>query len=807
MATFNPGSMIDVTRASTFPSTEFIGTCNNTTGTVSVSAMKYGQISNLTVLSANGYDSIIVTDKIATESGYDESWRTYRIYAGVYGYVTNGVLTVQSVWYGSLTTLGDYKYLFDFEYANGIRLLSVDSVDGNGIGTYNLTSSSTLNLSPRRFIIHYLPQTSQSIPPGTVFNGNQDIRYLEAISSTQTDDEQKHLSQRLTKAAKSVNKGLYFPPGTYTVSTDLSDLDVYGNTAKRTNALRSIIKQDYRDNIVSNSISFKSLNDIYVDGIRPAACKKIKNCYIYFPDKTATFTGNISNNQLTVSNLISGFIHIGGTLSGNGVNTANVVQFISGTPGGEGVYTLDTSQELSEQNINLSIALNYFSSDTLTTEADYDITDNIWDLPPIYIPLYVVNPKSAQIMRNKFLKRSGGYNSHTIRIDSHDAASEEIEISYNKLYMPTITGIFNGSNRLSTVKNLKIEWNDVYEVSEEAIAIDGFGNDAGLCPVICNGPITAFSNDANGRLKVSLENMTHYANSNTEFCSVSSREEDITCYVVDDVLTITTSHSGYNTYKSTIKGDGVPDDTVIIERLNLTGIGVANSTYRLSKSFNLGSAESPVTLKMADWKKFYFIFSENTGADGTITEIYDYDSTENTLTLSTHRPASQFKANVNNWGGVHAGFFNGSVKHNNIICDSKTGQNANNTYSTAISMYHNVFNFEISHNTINGYATGITITGGFMLNNYFVLCYGNSVHDNNIYVTNANTTALGIITQYTGLPQRGNRLYNNNIVGKDCVISLIGAEDTVCENNTFNGENCRIERDFPPPSYIEGFYE
>lgn len=810
MAIFNNNSMIDVTRSCTFPKTEFTGKINNSTGILSVSSFKEGEISSLMILNANTYNPVVVTDKVTTEAGFEESWQTYRILAGVYGSVTNGVLTVDNFWYGNLTPpLGGYKYLIDVSTAAGTRSLTPISVDGTGLGTYTLSLSTTLNLSYRKFIIHYWSTSSQSIPAGTLFTGNKELNYVDSIKLTSTEEEQEYLTDRIAKMATSIRRGIYYPAGTYTVSPSLSGIEVYGNSSKGSNTNRTILKNNYNKNIVANAISFKSITDCITQGIRPAACKKIKNCYIYFPDKTANFVGSISGTQLTITTLNSGFIHVGGEIRwNNNANVATITAFVRGTAGGVGVYTIDTANTVSSTTFNLSIGMNYFSADTLSAGDEYDITDNVFDLPPIYIPLYIVNPTYATIKRNKFLDRSGGiatnYNTHTIRLDAQDASADDIDISYNKLFMPSVTGIFNASNRLATIKNLKIEWNDVYNVSEEAIAIDGFGNNYGLCPCICNGPVTAFSNDANGRLVVSLDRMVYVANSSssTDFHPVSLREWDITCYVVDDVLTVTTSHPGYYMPKSTLKGAGVPDNTVIVERLTRNGIGNANAQYRLSKSFNLGSAASPVTLKMSDWKKFYFIFSENTGADGTITEIFDYDSTENTLTLSLYRPASQFSNNINNWAGVHAGFFNGSVKHNNVISDGKAGQNINNSYSTGISLYHNVFNFEISHNTVNGYNAGIVLTGGFMLSTYFVLCYGNSVHDNNVYITKENATAIGIITQYTGLPQRGNRVYNNNIIGKDCVLTLIGAEDTVCENNTLNGENCRIERLFPEPSYI-----
>lgn len=71
------------------------------------------------------------------------------------------------------------------------------------------------------------------------------------------------------------------------------------------------------------------------------------------------------------------------------------------------------------------------------------------------------------------------------------------------------TGIFFGSNRDLPIENVLVERNILRNQKEESISFDGFGNNAGLCPVICNGEITSAANDASGRLVIVADMLYH----------------------------------------------------------------------------------------------------------------------------------------------------------------------------------------------------------------------------------------------------------------------------------------------------------
>ena len=793
MADFNPATMIDVTDPRL--SAAFTGSIASSTGILSVTSYTSGQITSQMILSPNGYDKVVVAGKLTPQAGEIERWQTYRIFAGIEGSVSSGSLTVTSVFFGS-TASAVGKYWFDTGYDHPAFLLTGGTVDANGVGTYTVYNAG-YQVAARRLWLVYSDMLSQNVPAGTAFTGGE----LKSASSAAPTTDQSAILNRLRSAALSCGKGLYFPPGRYLGAISLSGVNVYGASSKGTDAQRSVLQQDFSiTNPWTVDLNANSLTDLRLDGLDPGKCKIIKNCYFWMPDSRSTFTGNISGTTLTVESITgSGFIFVGASLTGTGVTTCSIVSCLSGTPGGIGTYQVSVSQTVASGTMTVSrdTSSHYFSSDSFASGADYEITGNVFDIPGVYIAVYVVNPKTALISRNSFPDRQG-FTSHVIRIDASDGLAESIEVTHNKINRQCITGIFAGSNRLAPIRNLVMDWNEVHKNTEEAIAIDGFGNNVGLCPCICNGRLTSITNDANGRVVISLSEFIYATGTTTRArMTVAARDFDLTGYVSGDVFTTTAAHNGSTAPGSTLKGAGVPDGTYITEIISRPGIGNAGTLFRLNNSFTLGSSGSPVTVKMADWKKFMFIFSEGTGADGAIVKIYDYDSANNTVTLDMFRSASLFTTGQNTWAGIHAGFFGGSCSHNKVSGDAKAGLNSNATYSTGISLYHNVFNFDVGHNEVAGIKDGIRVVGGYMLSTYHVLAYHNSLHDNVVSNAQTGTDGVAVVTQYSGIPQRGNRVYNNTLVRAN--VTLTASADDVVENNILVGDNAKIIRTYPTP--------
>jgi len=126
--------------------------------------------------------------------------------------------------------------------------------------------------------------------------------------------------------------------------------------------------------------------------------------------------------------------------------------------------------------------------------------------------------------------------SHPVRIDN----AGYFDISHNTIDNG-VTGIMCGSTRETVIQGGKITHNNVYGVLEELIALDGFGNNTGLCPVICQGPVTNATNDGNGRIIVtntfSLRQGVH-PNDTTAPTDISDRADWTTFYYsfVDSTL-------------------------------------------------------------------------------------------------------------------------------------------------------------------------------------------------------------------------------------------------------------------------------
>ena len=133
---------------------------------------------------------------------------------------------------------------------------------------------------------------------------------------------------------------------------------------------------------------------------------------------------------------------------------------------------------------------------------DYEVTDCDFDyLGLIYIALRCTGYRSILIERNTFNAAGTGYASHAMRIENPATDKQAVIVRQNRVTGGT-TGIFFGSSRVRPTSNCLVELNECLYQTEESIGFDGFGNNANLCPVICNGLITRAANDSTGRLVI-----------------------------------------------------------------------------------------------------------------------------------------------------------------------------------------------------------------------------------------------------------------------------------------------------------------
>ncbi len=134
--------------------------------------------------------------------------------------------------------------------------------------------------------------------------------------------------------------------------------------------------------------------------------------------------------------------------------------------------------------------------------ADYVITNCTFDYRgAIYIALTFTGYRHVRLEGNTFNPSGTGYASHAVRFNNPGYAVHSVTVRGNRVAGGT-TGIFFGSGRVMPISNVLVEGNELIGQVEESIGFDGFGNNADLCPVICNGLITSASNDAAGRLVI-----------------------------------------------------------------------------------------------------------------------------------------------------------------------------------------------------------------------------------------------------------------------------------------------------------------
>ena len=745
MAEFNASTMIDVSDPLTFPTASFTGSIAiesispdpltggpvaSSQGVLTVTAYQSGKIAPYMVVSPTGYRKVLVTERLPNVGSELERWRVYTLTAIIDGSITANVLTIPTggIQYGDLSTSAWNgldslaKNLFDVTPRWGLTPLSVDSATGVGTYTVGVNGSAiTVNCTTQRWFIVYGPTITQAVPGGTAFTGGE---YKRVIPNAGYD--QSLILRDLASAAIYLGKKLYFPSGTYLGSpigqkqvTNAPAVDaappLVGAGSSGLLGKRSVIAQRNRFGSALLSVAgvdrYTTLHVPYAEDIRledfyvGTVDNSIINCEIYLPPPSASFTGSITANApagstygntiLTVVSVQEGYINAGAYLTGTGVTSATfaspyILKQLTGTPGGVGTYQLSHAQTVAETS-GLR-AYGYFGGSYFLTAGRYaKIVNNLIDIPPMYLAIRSLDPINTQINGNKIPYRTDAeLTTHVLRVyGGAHGLTERIEVKDNDFAMTCMQSIFLGSNRQAPIRNVFIENNKVSGNTEEGIALDGFGNNVGLIPVICNGRLSSVTNDANGRVVVSMSQMVYtptLSPANPTLVPVSARVWNLKGYVEGDILTLTAGGAGFytgvETEGSALFGAGVPAGVRILQQINYDTYptpGAAGCKYRLSKPFTLGSAGSPVTMQHSDWKKFVFAFSQGTNNDGLLCDIHDFDATNNTLTLALFRPAKLFSTGAGTWAGVHTGFFNGSIKSNKVVCDAKRGQNSQGT--------------------------------------------------------------------------------------------------------------------------------
>lgn len=154
--------------------------------------------------------------------------------------------------------------------------------------------------------------------------------------------------------------------------------------------------------------------------------------------------------------------------------------------------------------LNLPVQDSYvlFDSGKYTFEADVEIINCDFVFPRIWVGLYIRKYNSALIRNCTF----NGDAWHNIRIDEPSNVDAKVIITGNTVTGGT-TGIFIAPSQNIPMKGGLIEGNKLFSQKEESIAMDGFGNDPKMIPVIANGPIAKATNDANGRVLISMDKM------------------------------------------------------------------------------------------------------------------------------------------------------------------------------------------------------------------------------------------------------------------------------------------------------------
>jgi len=125
--------------------------------------------------------------------------------------------------------------------------------------------------------------------------------------------------------------------------------------------------------------------------------------------------------------------------------------------------------------------------------------------PRIWVGLYIRKYNTVLIQNCTF----SGDAWHNIRLDEPYLVEANVQILDNTLTGGT-TGIFIAPSRNISMKGGLIQGNKLFNQKEESIAMDGFGNDPNMIPVIANGPLSKVTNNKKGRLVISMDSMSYH---------------------------------------------------------------------------------------------------------------------------------------------------------------------------------------------------------------------------------------------------------------------------------------------------------
>lgn len=244
------------------------------------------------------------------------------------------------------------------------------------------------------------------------------------------------------------------------------------------------------------------------------------NANLYFPNGIYLCTGGLNGQNIRFigQNRTNTILKETALTNEHNIDGADNITFQNFLVSDYGTSLTRTFKNCSFQT-TLSASTSYIQvySGMYTLNANHKFINCDFTYPHIWVGLYVRKYNSVYIDNCYF----NGHATHNIRIDQPYAVTSTVSVLNNTIFGGT-TGIFIAPSQGIPMVGGLIQNNKLYSQDEESIAMDGFGNDAGVIPVIANGPIASASNDSNGRLVVSLDSMV---NSSANTITVSSRTD------------------------------------------------------------------------------------------------------------------------------------------------------------------------------------------------------------------------------------------------------------------------------------------
>jgi hypothetical protein len=332
-----------------------------------------------------------------------------------------------------------------------------------------------------------------------------------------------------------------FPATTLTANPN-GVTNYIGFTASGTSLVLTLTNTAAGNNVLTFSLVTATDNTTAVGSAVTAAASAGQDVYvppgIFVTNTTSAIGGNVrfvgqstgTTIWTTIPSTLLNIATVAGlnaspSLIANGFKDITIVYYSPGVAPGatyltSGEFTFDNSVLVGQPNVNyvMSLALPEYLSNSVPFSIR--ILGSAFHANNNYMPLSFY--QTLNVLIDDGCTFDGYSSQGPINFQDILPGGKTIIRNFNISGNGSTTAIYMPTNRQYPAEGIEIENFHIGDISQEAIAFDGLGNNSGACPVIANGSMSSVSNDANGRLVIGCGNLVYYGTAANQAWTVSA---------------------------------------------------------------------------------------------------------------------------------------------------------------------------------------------------------------------------------------------------------------------------------------------